>query len=247
MKKAIWILSLFLFCSCLPDEYEMDMVYVEGGEFIMGSDEEDADTDESPMRTVQMESFYIGRYEITQKQWKRVMNGKNPSIFKDDDRPVECVSWNDVQIFIKRLNKITGRSFRLPTEKEWEYAAKGGIFGVEDNLNPAEIEKIAWFVENSDSISHRVGELQPNKLGIYDMIGNVHEWCYDVYDSLAYSQDLVNGDVSQNLDSAIRVYRGGSWLSSRKYIRVSNRNKNNVNLRHFCLGFRLAESCNPIE
>lgn len=247
MKKAIWILSLFLFCSCLPDEYEMDMVYVEGGEFIMGSDEEDADTDESPMRTVQMESFYIGRYEITQKQWKRVMNGKNPSIFKDDDRPVECVSWNDVQIFIKRLNKITGRSFRLPTEKEWEYAAKGGIFGVEDNLNPAEIEKIAWFVENSDSISHRVGELQPNKLGIYDMIGNVHEWCYDVYDSLAYSQDLINEDASHNLDSTVRVYRGGSWLSSRKYIRVSNRNKNNVDLRHFCLGFRLAESCNSIE
>lgn len=225
--------------ACVPDDYDIDMVFVEGGDFIMGSDEYEADPDEAPVHEVSVNSFYVGRFEVTQKQWKRVM-GKNPSMFKGDERPVECVSWDDVQLFIKKLNSITGHSFRLPSEIEWEYAASGGNnkLSKECLLN---IYETAWFVENSESISHRVGTLQPNELGIYDMLGNVYEWCNDVYDSLSYARRLRPG--SENLDSTIKVYRGGCWLSSKKYVRIPNRGKGSSDLRNYCLGFRLVEDC----
>lgn len=239
MKKITVILLCALFCGCLSDDYYVDMVYVEGGEFMMGSEDPDADDDELPQHSVSVKSFSIGRYEVTQALWNLVMRGKNPSIFKGDNRPVECVSWYDAQIFIDRLNNKTGHSYRLPTEAEWEYAARGGNVSIGCKFIGGEPTRTSWFVENSDSTTHDVGMLAPNELGIYDMTGNVHEWCDDLYDSLSYYRKDSLFIPSKGYD--VRVYRGGSWASSRQYCRIANRNKNSAELRHYCLGFRLAE------
>lgn len=159
------------------------MVYIEGGSFQMGSEDVEADDDEVPVHEVQIKNFYIGKYEITQAQWKNIM-GKNPSYFRGDDFPVECVSWEDVQRFIKRLNAKTGKHYRLPTEAEWEYAAKGGNLSKNYKYSGSDtLQEIAWYIENSDSLSHICGNKQPNELGIHDMCGNVHEWCSNRYDS----------------------------------------------------------------
>ncbi len=233
-QLIIFVLSSIL-SSCVSENYYVDMVDVEGGTFIMGCESEDADKDERPLHTVMLNDFRIGQYEVTQKLWNLVMFKKNPSIFKDDNRPVECVSWYDVQIFLKRLNKKTGHAYRLPTEAEWEYAAKGGIFSQDHKYSGGELELVGWFGENSDSTTHTVGLLKPNELGIYDMSGNVHEWCNDSYDSLSYK------NIHSPNQNDLRVYRGGSWASGRKYCRIANRNKHSAELRHYCLGFRLAE------
>ena len=159
-----------------PDGIEM--VYVEGsGSGIYG-----------------INGFYIGKYPITQKEWKAVMGGANPSKFKDDDNPVENVSWLDVQEFIKRLNRLTGRSYRLPTESEWDYAAKGGslsrgyIYSGSNNL-----DEVAWYRDNSYGRTHKVGSKKPNELGIYDMNGNVWEWTENCYDGTYDSRVLCGG------------------------------------------------------
>lgn len=224
-----------MFSSCLSDKYYVDMVDVEGGTFTMGCEDEDSDEDERPLHIVTVNGFRIGRYEVTQQLWNVVMHDENPSVFKGNDRPVECVSWDDVHIFIKRLNRATGHSYRLPTEAEWEYAARGGIASRNHKYSGGDIEVVGWFIENSDSMTHNVGLLEPNELGIYDMSGNVHEWCEDSYDSLKYK------NIHSSNKNDLRVYRGGSWASSRKYCRIANRNKHSAELRHYCLGFRLAE------
>ncbi len=213
------------------------MVYIEGGSFQMGSEDVEADDDEVPVHEVQIKNFYIGKYEITQAQWKNIM-GKNPSYFRGDDFPVECVSWEDVQRFIKRLNAKTGKHYRLPTEAEWEYAAKGGNLSKNYKYSGSDaLQEIAWYIENSDSLSHICGNKQPNELGIHDMCGNVHEWCSNRYDSLSYT-----GNILKNQSILVEyVFRGGSWLSKKKYCRISNRNHCLKNIRHFSLGFRLAE------
>lgn len=243
MKRTIIVaLITLLFCRCLSDGYYVDMVDIEGGTFIMGSDDAESDEDERPLHAVTVHNFKIGRYEVTQKLWNLVMHDKNPSVFKGNNRPVECVSWYDVQIFLERLNRITGHSYRLPSEVEWEYAAKGGRFNRDCKYSGGEIEQVGWFVENSDSITHNVGLLTPNDLGIYDMCGNVHEWCDDLYDSLSYTK--TNRQIGSLNITGLRVYRGGSWASNRKYCRIANRNKHSAELRHCCLGFRLAEDIN---
>ena len=239
MKKIIIVFISILLSSCLSDDYYVDMVDVEGGAFVMGSNDEDADDDEKPLCLVTVDSFRIGRYEVTQRLWNLVMHNKNPSVFKGDNRPVECVSWYDVHIFIHRLNEITGHSYRLPTEMEWEYAAKGGQFGHGSKYSGGEIGYVGWFIENSDSTTHDVGLLEPNELGLYDMTGNVHEWCDDFYDSLKYFH--VDSILIPARGVDLRVYRGGSWYSNRQYSRITNRNKHSAELRHYCLGFRLAE------
>lgn len=232
--------------GCLSDDYYVDMVDVDGGTFIMGSNDADADADESPIHIEMVQSFKIGRYEVTQKLWKRVMHDKNPSLFKGDNRPVENVSWDDIQLFIFRLNRVTGHKYRLPTEVEWEYAAKGGNRSSGYRYSGGELEQTGWFVGNSDNTTHDVGLLNPNELDIFDMTGNVHEWCEDLYDSLAYckNEECRQPFQTDGKKSAIRVYRGGSWSSSDKYCRISNRNKHTADLRHPCLGFRLAEDSN---
>ncbi len=188
-----------------------EMVHVEGGTFRMGAtseQEDDADSDEKPVHSVTLSSYYIGKTEVTQALWQAVM-GSNPSNFKGADLPVECVSWNDCQEFIKKLNRLTGRNFRLPTEAEWEFACRGGNNSRGYKYSGSnDIDNVAWYDGNSGDQTHPVGTKAPNELGIYDMSGNVWEWCSDWYaDYTSYSQTNPKGSQS----GSYRVNRGGSW------------------------------------
>ena len=218
---------------------EIEMVWVSGGTFTMGATSEqgsDAYDSEKPAHSVTLSGYYIGKYEVTQKLWKAVM-GRNPSNFTGDNLPVERVSWNEVQEFIRKLNQLTGKSYRLPTEAEWEYAARGGSnsrgykYSGSDNVG-----SVAWYNDNSGSTTHPVGSKSPNELGIYDMSGNVREWCQDWYgDYSSSSQRNPQGSAS----GSCRVSRGGSWLSNARRCRVSYRGINSPDDRGRHLGFRL--------
>ena len=197
----------------------------------------DADSDEKPTHSVTLSGYYIGKYEVTQELWKAVM-GSNPSYFKGDNLPVENVSWNDVQEFLRKLNAMTGKSYRLPTEAEWEFAARGGNSSSGYKYSGSNsIGSVAWYWENSGSRTHAVGTKSPNELGIYDMSGNVWEWCQDWYGS--YSSSWQRNPQGSNSGS-YRVYRGGSWISNARSCRVSFRNRFTPDYRNYYLGFRLA-------
>ena len=161
-----------------------NMVYVEGGTFMMGATSEqgsDAYDREKPAHQVTLSSFSIGKYEVTQEEWEAVM-GSNPSYFKGKKLPVEKVSWDNCQKFIRKLNKLTGKQFRLPTEAEWEYASRGGSMSRGYKYAGGnDLGSVAWYDGNSDNKTHEVGKKQPNELGLYDMSGNVWEWCQDWY------------------------------------------------------------------
>ena len=202
------------------------MKYVEGGSFMMGASDNDDDawSDEKPSHKVNLDSYYIGETQVTQALWQAVM-GNNPSYWKGDKLPVEKVSWNDCQEFIKKLNYITGKNFSLPTEAQWEYAARGGnksrgfLYSGSNN-----IDEVAWYWENSNKQTHPVAVNKANELGLYDMTGNVVEWCKDRFyeDYYHYSpQDNPQGPSSGNF----RVLRGGRWGSNSRYCRVSCRFK----------------------
>ena len=219
---------------------EFKMVFVEGGTFTMGATSEqgsDADDDEKPTHRVTLSDYYIGETEVTQALWQAVM-GNNPSYFKGDNLPVENVSHNDVKEFILKLNQKTGKTFRLPTEAEWEYAARGGKkskgykYSGSDN-----IDDVAWYSENSDDKTHPVKTKRPNELGIYDMSGNVWEWSSDWYGG--YSSNAQTNPQGPSSGSA-RVIRGGSWYSNARYCRASNRYNGNLSNLIINLGFRLA-------
>lgn len=206
------------------NDTEMEMVFVQGGTFKMGCAAKkgnDCWVIEKPAHRVTLSSFYIGKYEVTQAQWRAVM-GNNPSFFSGcDSCPVENISWNLVQQFIAQLNKQTNKLYRLPTEAEWEYAAGGGnkrrryLFAGSNN-----IDDVSWYKDNSNSRTHRVGEKKPNKLGIYDMSGNVWEFCSDFYGP--YSRNRQNNP--QGLPTGrYRVLRGGSWLFRARNCRCYNR------------------------
>ena len=218
------------------------MVFVEGGDFYMGSNDSDADFDEKEICLVTVPDFYIGKYEITQAEWKSVMQS-NPSFFIDDNNPVECVSWDDVQIFINNLNAKTGRHFRLPTPAEWEYAALGGKNSPKTRYAGGNnLLENGWFCNNSNQKAHNVGLKKPNVLGIFDMTGNVHEWCDGMYDSLYFSMDTI---MSHEVDfDDIRVFKGGGWASFPKHCRISNINYITREMRSPVIGFRLVESKN---
>lgn len=157
--------------------------------------------------------FYIGKYEITQDEWESVMGLRNPSEFEGKQNPVEKVSWNDVQVFLKKLNELTGRNYRLPTEVEWMYAANGGSNGdTYEYAGSNNIDEVAWYDGNSGSRTHPVGTKKPNSLGIYDMSGNVREWC----------SDCANIDES-DVGCFIRVERGGSWEMGAQDCRSAHR------------------------
>lgn len=217
---------------------DFDMVYVEGGTFTMGATSEqgsDAYSDESPAHSVTVSDFYIGKYEVTQAQWRAVM-GSNPSKFKGDNLPVEQVSWNDIQKFITKLNTMTGKTFRLPTEAEWEYAARGGNKSKGYKYSGSNtLDNVGWYY-NSGGKTHPVGQKQPNELGLYDMSGNVWEWCQDWYGS--YSSSSQTNPTGPSSGS-YRVLRGGDWgmifwrnIYSRTYARPDKGRSYN--------GFRLA-------
>ena len=219
------------------------MVKVEGGTFTMGATSEqgsDVDDDEKPTHSVTLSSFYLCKYEVTQALWQAVM-GDNPSNFKGDNLPVEQVSWNDCQTFISRLNNLTGRKFRLPTEAEWEYAARGGnrSRGYKysgSNTHP----DVAWYDANSGRRTHPVGTKSPNELGLYDMSGNVREWCSDWKGSYSASSSKKCNSSSRG---SYRVYRGGCWNSFFTDCRSSSRFNFARDYRSdYDLGLRLALS-----
>jgi len=225
-----------------PNEHEM--VFVQGGTFTMGcTDEQDDDCrdDEKPAHQVTLSSFYIGKYVVTQAQWQTIM-GSNPSYFKGDNLPVVTVSWIDVQEFIRRLNAATGKQYRLPTEAEWEYAARGGNQRKEYKYSGSNnVDDVAWHrAANAGMAPHPVGTKQPNELGIYDMSGNIEEWCSDWYDS--YSSSAQTNPTGAS-DGYTRVTRGGSYTFARP-VHVSYRSRVTPDNTSRALGFRLALSVN---
>ena len=212
------------------------MKLVEGGTFQMGSNDSDADSDEKPVHNVTLSSYYIGETEVTQALWKAVM-GSNPSFYKGDNLPVEQVSWNDIQEFIRKLNQKTEKNFRLPTEAEWEYAARGGKTSKGYKYAGSNtIDNVAWYIDNSGSKTHAVKGKNPNELGFYDMTGNVLEWCSDWYGS--YSSGSQTNPQGPSSGSS-RVLRGGGWYNIARYCRVSDRNSSAPVSSGIDLGFRL--------
>ena len=221
----------------------IDMVKVEAGTFKMGATSEMKKPFkwEKPVRQVTLTNdYYMGKYEVTQALWQTVM-GSNPSRFKGSNNlPVECVSWDDCQEFIGKLNIMTGRSFRLPTEAEWEYAARGGKKSCGYQYSgSSNILDVAWYWDNSLDGTHVVGMKQANELGLYDMTGNVFEWCKDWYGAYR-SSSLIN--PAGTASGADRVCRGGGWGSSMRCCRSSYRDYYPPNYRYGNLGFRLVLS-----
>jgi len=221
-------------------EWEPVMVFVAGGTFTMGcTDGEECFEWELPTHQVTLTNdYYIGKYPVTQAQWKAVM-GDNPSYFADcDDCPVEMVSWEDVQEFITKLNGMTGKNYRLSTEAEWEYAARGGNQSKGYKYSGSDdIDTVAWYWENSERKTHSVGTKKLNELGIYDMTGNVWEWCHDWF--AEYTEDPQTNPQGPAAGSS-RVFRGGGWYNDADAARVSYRSSNDPNYRDGIIGFRLA-------
>lgn len=221
---------------------QFTMVEVGGGTFTMGATSEqgsDAWDEEKPAHEVTLSDYYIGQTEVTQALWEAVM-GSNPSDSKGDNLPVERVSWDDCQVFIQKLNQLTGKQFRLPTEAEWEYAARGGRksrgYKYAGGNN---IDSVAWCDGNSGNETHPVATKQANELGIYDMSGNVLEWCSDwCGDYTSSSQSDPQGSSS----GSFRVIRGGCYYNFARNCRVSYRISNTLDYRSGYLGLRL--SCN---
>lgn len=219
---------------------QFTMVEVGGGTFTMGATSEqgsDAWDEEKPAHEVTLSDYYIGQTEVTQALWEAVM-GSNPSDSKGDNLPVEQVSWDDCQVFIQKLNQLTGKQFRLPTEAEWEYAARGGRksrgYKYAGGNN---IDSVAWCDGNSGNETHPVATKQANELGIYDMSGNVLEWCSDwCGDYTSSSQSDPQGSSS----GSFRVIRGGCYYNFARNCRVSYRISNTLDYRSGYLGLRLS-------
>ena len=288
MKKVLLgLIPILLFTGCLltknekgevladgliEGKYTGSFVFVQGGTFPMGSSS--GESDEKPVHNVTVSSFYIGKTEVTQAQWKAVM-GNNPSYFKGDNRPVECVSWYDAIVFCNKLSKMdkktpvysvngktdpdtwgytpcqgdsisgtitmnTGASgYRLPTEAEWEYAAWGGNkrkgykYSGSDNLGT-----VAWYDDNSGYETHNMATKAPNELGLYDMSGNVWEWCWDWYDSSYYSKSPAS-NPSGDSSGSDRVYRGGCYFNDDIFCRVAFRYYGSPGCRIGDIGFRV--------
>ena len=221
------------------------MIPVKGGTFQMGATKEqtgEARKDEKPVHTVTLDNFQIGETEVSQALWREVM-GSNPSTYKGNDLPVTNVTWEDCQEFIKKLNERTGKQFRLPTEAEWEFAARGGtaskgyMFSGSD-----EVRSVAWHNRDSNRDRHNgpyaIKSKDPNELGIYDMSGNVNEWCQDWFgDYTADPQTNPQGPAT----GKEHVYRGGSWWYYGMSCRVSRRNSGVKDVRGV-IGLRLAMS-----
>lgn len=227
----------------VKDSICIDMVRVEAGTFMMGATpemEEPYDWEKPPHQVTLTDDFYIGKYEVTQALWQAVM-GNNPSKFKGDNLPVENVSWSECQSFISKLNSKTRRIFRLPTEAEWEYAARGGNKSRGFQYSGSnKISDVAWYEDYSkESQTHPVGLKLPNELGIFDMSGNVYEWCQDWYATYSSSHQTNPKGTSK---SAGKVCRGGSWGDNEWSCRLSSRNIDSPDYYDNEHGFRLVLS-----
>ena len=219
-----------------------DMAEVEGGTFTMGATEEqgsDVSDNEKPAHQVTLSPYYIGKTEVTQELWEAVM-GSNPSFFSGNkNRPVENVSWDDCQVFINKLNRLTGKRFRLPTEAEWEYAARGGKKSKGYKYSGSNtIDAVAWYDTNSAGTTHPVASKAPNELGLYDMSGNVWEWCSDWYGKSYYEESPEPNPIGPEIGT-LRVKRGGDWYFSANKCRVSFRNSNSQHYQTSENGLRL--------
>jgi len=254
-QKKLCVAMVVVFCLCMAgsliaeektikNSIGMEFVLIPAGSFMMGADKnfEDASDDETPRHRVTISKpFYMGKYEVTQEQWVAVM-GSNPSYYKGRARPVEEVSYDDVQIFIRKLNEKEGTGkYRLPTEAEWEYAARAGTttaYSFGDDKN--KLGQYAWYDDNSGNETHPVGELKPNAWGLYDMHGNVMEWCSD------WKGDYPSGSVIDPKgpsSGSRRVVRGGFlWGLAIKHCRLACRNAWTPDAGSNTGGFRLARS-----
>ena len=229
-----------------------DMIAVEGGTFTMGATEEqgsDVDRDESPTHQVTLSSYMIGKTEVTQELWEAVM-GKSLSQIASElgnstrgvgsNYPMYYVSWEDCQEFITKLNALTGKTFRLPTEAEWEFAARGGTKSQGFTYSGSNtVDDVAWYFDTSSSTTHPVATKAPNELGIYDMSGSVYEWCNDWYSRSYYTSESQTNPTGPDSGSN-RVWRGGSWAGDARACRVSNRSSKDPTYRGNYLGLRLA-------
>jgi len=241
-QAAIKAGSDFKDCEDCPE-----MVVIPSGTFLMGSKSDpfarvQPSTQEQPQHTVSIQTFALGKFEVTQEQWYALM-GNLPSNFKGRTLPVEQVSWDDAQEFIKRLNAKTGQNYRLPSEAEWEYAARAGSaadYSFGDDLN--QLSRFAWFGDNSGITTHPVGEKPTNQFGLHDMHGNVWEWTQDCWND-NYTGAPADGNAWISGDCSRRVLRGGSWTDYPRVLRAANRNWNSTAIRKLIyFGFRVARS-----
>ena len=277
-RMSLWgVLAMGLLVSCekeekpfvplepeLQEDYtetafgiNLDMVYVKGGEFRMGATVEqgdDAEDGEYPVRTVTLDSYHIGKYEVTQAQWEAVMGTSleeqralstldDGIVGEGADYPMYYVSWNEAQEFCRKLSEKTGKKYVLPTEAQWEYAARGGKKSKGYKYSGSnDIDEVAWYQYNSDNETHRVGTKKANELGIYDMSGNVREWCSDWYARRYDEDDTDNprGPVGPDIGGSARVGRGGRWSREARLCRVSARGYAPSVVRVSDFGFRVA-------
>jgi formylglycine-generating enzyme required for sulfatase activity len=222
----------------------LEMVGVPDGEFLMGSPEgeEGRENNEGPQHRVTIQAFSIGKYEITQAQWKAVMDGNNPSNFNGDDLPVEGVSWEDAKEFCQKLTQMTGKRYGLPSEAEWEYACRARTTGA----YASDIDKMAWYYDNSGAKTHLVGQKLANAFGLYDMHGNVREWCEDVwrnsYDGERGNQPTDGSAWLSGEDLRFRAMRGGSWKDHSREVRSAARTTVSPGGRIIYLGLRVVVS-----
>ena len=222
------------------DPFEKSMVFVKGGTFRMGDTFNIGNKEAKPVHEVTVSDFYIGKYEVTQAQWKFIM-GENPSHYPGcDSCPVERVSWLDVQTFIKKLNELTEKNYRLPTEAEWEYAARGGTnsqgyrYSGGNNIN-----FVSWYSGNSKNKPQPVGTMRPNELGIHDMSGNVWEWCIDWFGDFTKDPKVNPAGPEKGF---FRVVKGGSWFGYAGGNIISSRGSDDPENKRSYIGFRLAAS-----
>jgi len=241
MSMVFLILIVFLFSQRVIAEPEM--VFVKGGCFEMGDIFGVGNDREKPVHEVCVDDFYIGKYEVTQREWVEIMKTNPSNHERCDDCPVDQVSWFDIRKFITKLKEKTGKKYRLPTEAEWEYAARSGgkkeiWSGTSDEF---ELEDYAWYEDKSFEGTHPVGQKKPNGLGIYDMSGNVAEYVWDRYDEEYYEsspKDNPKGSLSGNK----RIVRGGSWYSDSLSLRTTYRYDIEPVFSGRSLGFRIALS-----
>lgn len=252
LMKINFVILFFFFFNIFfsfsqKSSLEENMILVEGGTFMMGQDNPDiackgCTQDEQPIHRVTLNSYYIGKYEVTQKEWNDIMND-NPNYEEDcSNCPVEGISWIDIQEFIKKLNSKTGKIFRLPTEAEWEFAAKGGIKSQKFAYSGSNVvADVSWSSLKKDKKIHSVGQKKPNELGIYDMSGNVWEWCNDLYDGNYYTISPTVNPTGPTIGKD-RVLRGGAFYSQSNDIRVTARYRFFPTFKTNANGFRLAMS-----
>lgn len=220
------------------------MVWVEGGSFEMGSDAEGARLREQPKHTVTVDSFYMAKTEVTQALWLEVMGWDN-SYYPCDNCPVNNISWLNMQLFIERLNAATGETFRFPTEAEWAYAAKGGKQSKGTAYSGSDhIDEVAWYAGNANRRSHQVAQKKPNELGLYDMTGNLWEFCLDDMNKNAYTREPRTNPLFLQKSSegrvTLKVMRGGGYEFAANESEIYKRDGATSNVRLPDLGFRLA-------